>query len=88
MAGGGSAGGTASGSADGTGSAATFYGPHGIAVSSSGTIYVAEWSTDLIRAISPTGTTFAQTTRYALICLLNIRCGDEIGWWWECWFCC
>ena len=55
LAGGGSAGGTASGSVDGTGSAATFNYPYGIAVSASGTVYVADTGNHLIRMISPTG---------------------------------
>ena len=55
LAGGGSAGGVASGSVDGTGSAATFNNPYGLAVSTSGTIYVADHYNHLIRMISPTG---------------------------------
>ena len=57
LAGGGSATGVASGSVDGTGSAAKFNGPLGIAVSSSGTIYVADQNNNLIRMISSTGMT-------------------------------
>ena len=57
LAGGGSAGGVASGSIDGTGSAAVFYWPIGVAVSSSGTVYVADYGNHLIRMISPTGIT-------------------------------
>ena len=56
LAGGGSAGGVASGSVDGTGSAARFYIPSGVAVSSSGTVYVADRNNNLVRMISPTGT--------------------------------
>ena len=55
LAGGGSAGGVAAGSVDGTGSAAMFYWPFGIVVSTSGTIYVADYNNHLIRMISPTG---------------------------------
>ena len=56
LAGGGSAGGVASGSEDGLGSAAFFNIPTGVTVSTSGTIYVAERTNNLIRMISPTGT--------------------------------
>ena len=55
MAGGGSAGGVSAGSVDGTGSAARFNGPLGVAVSTSGTVYVTDCNTHLIRMISPTG---------------------------------
>ena len=55
LAGGGSAGGVASGSVDGTGSAARFYNPSGVAVSTSGTVYVADNWYNLIRMITPTG---------------------------------
>ena len=55
LAGGGSAGGVASGSIDGTGSAAKFWYPVGIAVSTSGTVYVADTNNHIIRMISPTG---------------------------------
>ena len=55
LAGGGSAGGTASGSVDGTVSVATFSSPNGIAVSTSGTVYVADTGNHIIRMISPTG---------------------------------
>ena len=56
LAGGGSATGTTSGSVDGTGSNAKFHEPRGLAVSSSGTVYVADTYNNLIRLISPTGT--------------------------------
>ena len=56
LAGGGSAGGVAGGSGDGTGSAATFYRPSGIAVSTSGMIFVSDTGNNLIRQIFPTGT--------------------------------
>ena len=56
LAGGGSAGGVASGSVDGTGSAAMFFYPTGVAVSTSGTVYVVDRSNHIIRMISPTGT--------------------------------
>ena len=59
LAGGGSAGGVASGSVDGTGSVAKFYNPNGVAVSTSGTVYVADLSNHLIRMISPIGTNIA-----------------------------
>ena len=58
LAGGGSAGGVASGSVDGVGSAARFYGPRGVSVDSVGNVYVAEYTNNLIRTISPTGTGF------------------------------
>ena len=57
LAGGGSAGGVASGSVDGTGSAAMLNAPVGVAVSTSGTVYVADTHNHLIRMISPTGIT-------------------------------
>jgi len=43
------------GTADGAGSAASFYAPHGIAVDSAGTIYVADSGGDTIRKITPAG---------------------------------
>ena len=55
LAGGGSATGVASGSVDGTGSAAKFNRPTGLALSTSGTIYVADRVNHLVRVISPTG---------------------------------
>ena len=55
LAGGGSAGGVSAGSVDGTGSAARFNYPLCLAVSTSGTIYVADYGNHLIRMISPTG---------------------------------
>ena len=55
LAGGGSAGGVSIGSEDGTGSAAKFNNPAGVAVSSSGTVYVADINNHLVRMISPTG---------------------------------
>ena len=55
LVGGGSAGGVSAGSVDGTGSAARFNQPYGVAVSTSGTIYVADYRTHLIRMISPAG---------------------------------
>lgn len=56
------AGGT-SGSADGAGSAASFNGPSGVAVDSSGNVYVADSSNSTIREITPAGavTTLAGT---------------------------
>ena len=59
LAGGGSAGGVASGSIDGTGSTAKFWLPFGVAVSSSGTVYVSDCNNNLIRTLSPTGTDIA-----------------------------
>ena len=56
LAGGGSAGGVSAGSEDGTGSAAKFYHPYGVAVSTSGTVYVADRLNNLVRMISPAGT--------------------------------
>ena len=61
LAGGGSAGGVTSGSMDGASSAARFYNPSGIAVSTSGTVYVADTFNHLIRMISPTGLKFLST---------------------------
>ena len=55
LAGGGSAGGVSAGSVDGTGSAARFANPHCLAVSTSGTIYVADQYNHLVRMISSTG---------------------------------
>lgn len=47
--------GSTSGYADGTGAAARFYGPDGIAVDSSGNVYVGDSSNNRIRKISPSG---------------------------------
>jgi serine/threonine-protein kinase len=49
------AGSGANGSADGTGSAAQFWSPFGVAVDSSGTVYVADTNSQSIRKISPAG---------------------------------
>ncbi len=49
------AGGGEAGSADGPGSEARFSGPHGIAVDTAGTIYVADTYNNTIRKISPAG---------------------------------
>jgi hypothetical protein len=58
------AGQTSSGSANGTGAAASFFFPFGVAVDSSGTVYVADSFNNLIRKITPAGvvTTLAGTT--------------------------
>jgi hypothetical protein len=51
------------GSADGTNSAARFnYQPHGVAVDSSGCIYVADTTSDTIRKITPVGTNWVVST--------------------------
>lgn len=44
------------GSADGTGSTARFCGPKGVAVDSTGTLYVADTVNEIIRKITPSGT--------------------------------
>jgi hypothetical protein len=43
------------GSADGTGTAASFWGPFGVAVDTSGNVYVSDWGDDLIRKITSNG---------------------------------
>ena len=57
--------GSSSGYMDGTGPAARFNAPQGVAVDSSGHVYVAEYGNNRIRKISPAGvvTTFAGSTR-------------------------
>lgn len=49
------AGSTASGNVDGTGSAARFFSPEGVAVDSSGNVYVADQKNNEIRKIAPGG---------------------------------
>jgi len=48
---------TTSGSANGVGTAATLYGPQGIAKDSSGNLYIADYSNNLIRKVTITTTT-------------------------------
>jgi gliding motility-associated-like protein len=43
------------GTADGLGTAASFYGPYGVATDAAGNVYVADFISGLIRKISPTG---------------------------------
>lgn len=61
------AGSTAHGSSDGTGAAASFHSPSGVAMDSSGNIYVADSENDLIRKITSAGvvTTLAGTAGVA-----------------------
>jgi sugar lactone lactonase YvrE len=55
LAGGGGAGGTAFGGADGAGSAATFYGPTGVAADASGRVFVADTYNNRVRRIVVAG---------------------------------
>ena len=43
------------GSANGQGAAASFFNPTGVAVSSSGTVFVADHVNNMIRAVTPSG---------------------------------
>jgi sugar lactone lactonase YvrE len=49
------AGGSGQGTTDGTGTAAKFHEPHGIAIDSAGTLYVADYENHLVRKVSPAG---------------------------------
>ncbi|MHB8736286.1 MAG: immunoglobulin domain-containing protein, partial [Terriglobales bacterium] len=51
-----------SGSADGTGSAAKFYYPQGVAVDSTGNVFVADTVNETIRQVTPVGTSWVVTT--------------------------
>ena len=93
LAGGGSAGGVLSGFADGTGSAVMFHFPVGIAISSSGMLYVADSSNHLIRLVTTTGTITALTNNVTtkqninhIYCFFNREC-PHFGWRGECWWC-
>jgi len=50
------------GSVDGTNSEARFYGPHAIAVDSSGNLFVADFSNCTIRKVTPVGTNWVVST--------------------------
>jgi uncharacterized delta-60 repeat protein len=52
----------ASGTNDGTGVAARFSHPNGVAVYSNGSVYVADYSNDTIRQVTPVGTNWVVTT--------------------------
>jgi len=49
------AGGNGQGYADGTGAAAKFHEPHGIALDTSGNIYVADYENNVVRKVTPAG---------------------------------
>jgi len=55
------------GSTDDTGSSAYFYAPRGVAVDTSGNVYVADWGNHNIRKVTPTGvvSTFAGDAGYS-----------------------
>ena len=61
------AGGATSGASDGTGSAALFWNPCGVTVSSAGVVFVVEKNNHLIRMISSSGTIIA-----VMICCVSI----------------
>jgi DNA-binding beta-propeller fold protein YncE len=56
------------GFADGVGTQASFIYPQGVAVDSSGNIFVADWDNNRIRKISPTGGTFDLRLQQCMQC--------------------
>src|SRR5262249_12405374 len=55
-----------SGSADGTNRTARFNAPNGVALDSAGNLFVAEWSNNAIRKMTPDGTNWVVTTAAGL----------------------